>query len=118
MRVFVRAIVQSLRTPAEPTWNMKGSSEGGGRWVGDGDASEGEDDRGVVLLMQLPGGNQKQWVVASFLSFLCGSVTATIEAERLRLVEILAQGHTVKWRHSKAGEADFCIPIFKVLSTK
>ena len=43
MRVFMRATVQSLRTPAEPTWNMKGSSEGEGRWVGDGDASEGED---------------------------------------------------------------------------
>ena len=98
----------------------EGATEGEGWWVGDGDASEGEDDRGVVLRMQLPGGNQKQWVVASFPSILCGSVTASVtrEAEGLREVEILAQGHTVKWRHSKAGEADFCILIFKVLSTK
>ena len=114
------AIVQSLRTPAEPTLNMKGATEGEGWRVGDGDASEGEDDRGVMLRMQLPGGNQKQWVVASFPSILCGSVTACVtrEAERLREVEILAPGHTVKWRHSKAGEADFFILIFKVLSTK
>lgn len=58
MRAFVMAIVQSLRTPVEPTWNMKGATEGEGWRVGDGDASEGEDDRGVVLRMQLPGGTR------------------------------------------------------------
>lgn len=111
MRVLVKAIVQRPRTPAEPLWNTRGSDEREDQRVGDGVLLKARMIGGRVMNA---GSGRKQEAVGSGQIYIdsvrqCDCKYDFIDEERLREVEILAQGHTAKQRKSKARKADFCI---------
>lgn len=112
MRVFVRATVQSLRTPAEPMEHEGVQWERAGRL-----------EMVMPLKVRMTEGScyecsfqeetRSEWVVASFPSSLCGSVTASVttEAQRLKRLRFLPGSHSKSGDTARLGEADFCIRL-------